>query len=107
MEKLAFKTLYGILIANMLFQKDSGDVMLNQERVCLYYMEEILEQINSIDIRQAVIRGILIYVACMAVYLSITYAVYHQRYTKGRQKVKQYYLHLKRVNRIYHEEDQV
>ncbi len=34
MEKLAFKTLYGILIANMLFQKDSGDVMLNQERVC-------------------------------------------------------------------------
>ncbi len=73
----------------------------------LYRMEELLEQINSIDIRQTVIRGILLYAVWMAVYLSVTYAVYYMRYTKGRQKVKQYYLHLKRVNKIYREEDQV
>lgn len=150
--------MYGILVANIQFRKDMGDIMLNQERVCemtrlaifdqkegrdcqpmisyfrkdyiakemiksfitgtvaffliasvivLYQMEDLMERINSLDIRQIVIRGILAYVACMGAYLLITYAIYYMRYTKGRQKVKRYYLHLKRVNRIYKEEDQM
>ena len=73
----------------------------------LYHLEELMEQINILDIPKLAVRGILIYMACMAVYLSITYAVYHIRYTKGRQKVKKYYLHLKRVNRLYREEEQM
>ena len=74
---------------------------------CLYYMEELIQQINSLDIRQITVRGILYYIACMAVYLLATYIVYHIRYTKGRQKIKKYYIHLKKVNRIYHEEEQL
>ena len=74
--------------------------------VGLYYMEDLMEQLNVMDIRQAVVRGILCYVVCMAVYLLITYIVYHIRYTKGRRKVKKYYMHLKRVNRLYQEEEQ-
>ena len=146
------------LITNMQFQKDMGDIMLNQERVCemtklaifdqkegrssrpmiqyfrkdyiarellkslitgtiaffvfaavlgVYHMEELMEQLNSLDIPKLAVRGVLSYAACMAVYLSITYVVYDMRYTKGRQKVKQYYLHLKRVNKIYREEEQM
>lgn len=75
--------------------------------VVLYSMEEWMEQINSIDIRQLIVRGILCYGVFLAVFLLITYIVYHIRYTKGRQKVKRYYLHLKRVNRLYHEEEQI
>lgn len=72
-----------------------------------YHMEELMEQINALDIPKLAVRGILIYAACMAVYLAVTYAVYHVRYTKGRQEVKKYYIHLKRVNRIYREEEQI
>ncbi len=74
--------------------------------VCLYHMEELMAQINSINIRQAVTGGILCYAGFMAVYFLITYIVYYVRYTKGRQKVKKYYLHLRKVNKLYHEEEQ-
>ncbi len=73
----------------------------------LYFMEDWMEELNSIDIRQWIVRGILCYASFLAVFLLITYIVYHIRYTKGRQKVKKYYLHLKKVNRLYREEDQV
>lgn len=74
--------------------------------VCLYHMEKLIEQINSIDIRQTIIGGVLGYAVFMAVYFLITYIVYYIRYTKGRQTVKKYYLHLRKVNKLYHEEEQ-
>ena len=73
----------------------------------LYYTEDLIEQINSIDIRQIAVKGILCYGACMGVYLLITYIVYYVRYTKGRHEVKRYYMHLKKVNKLYREEEQV
>ena len=73
----------------------------------LYYTEDLIEQINSIDIRQIAVKGILCYGACMGVYLLITYIVYYVRYTKGRHEVKKYYMHLKKVNKLYREEEQV
>ena len=73
----------------------------------LYYTEDLIEQINFIDIRQIAVKGILCYGACMGVYLLITYIVYYVRYTKGRHEVKKYYMHLKKVNRLYREEEQV
>lgn len=75
--------------------------------VGLYFMEELLEQINSIDLMQTASQICVCYGICMAVYFAITYLVYHIRYTRGRQKIKKYYLHLKKVNKIYHEEEDV
>lgn len=73
----------------------------------LYCVENLIEQINTIDIRE-MITGILIcYAVYLAVYFVITYIVYHVRYSRGRQKVKKYYLHLKKVNRLYCEEEQI
>lgn len=73
----------------------------------LYYAEDLMIKINSIDIRQTVINIVLCYVVFMGVYSLITYVVYYLRYTKGRQKVKQYYAHLKKVNRLYQEEERM
>lgn len=73
----------------------------------LYCVENLIEQINTIDIRQ-IVTGILIcYAVYLAVYFIITYIIYYVRYSKGRQKVKKYYLHLKKVNRLYREEEQI
>lgn len=66
-----------------------------------------MEQLNSMDIRGTVVQGILCYAVCMAVYLLLTYVIYYMRYTRGRQKVKKYYRHLKKVNKIYREEEQL
>lgn len=73
----------------------------------MYFAEDLLEQISAIDIRQAAARLFVCYGACMAVYFVVTYVVYYVRYTRGRQKVKKYYMHLKKVNKIYHEEEEI
>lgn len=71
----------------------------------VYGAEQLLRQINTIDIRQTATRVLLWYVAWIGIYCLITYVVYHIRYTKGRQKVKEYYIHLRMVNRLYQEEE--
>lgn len=73
----------------------------------IYDTQEVMGKISSMGIRQILIGGIFCYALYMAGYLLITYAVYHVRYTAGRQKVKNYYQHLKKVNKIYREEDQI
>lgn len=75
--------------------------------VGLYFMEELLDQINTIDVLQIAARIGVCYGVCMAVYFAVTYVVYYIRYTKGRQAVKKYYMHLKKVNKIYHEEEEI
>ena len=60
----------------------------------LYYVERLTDQISAFDLRQAAGR------LCL-----VTYAVYHVKYTKGRAKVRKYYMHLKKVNGIYREEE--
>lgn len=71
----------------------------------LYLMEDLLDQMGTIDIPQMAVRIGVCYGACMAVYFAATYIIYHIRYTRGRQAVKKYYLHLKKVNKIYNEEE--
>ena len=68
--------------------------------LCLYHIEELMDQLNHLDIPKIAVRGVLVYAVYLAVYLLITYAVYNMRYTRGRREVKKYYIHLKRVNRI-------
>lgn len=72
----------------------------------LCHVEELLEQLNAIDVRQVVMQMLLCYGIGMAVYLCVTYVVYFMRYKTGRKKVKKYYMHLKRVNKIYQEDEQ-
>lgn len=73
----------------------------------LYDAESLMNQLNTMDIQKIVINGILCYVVFMAVYSLITYMVYYARYSKGRMKVKKYYAHLKKVNKLYRQEEQV
>ncbi len=77
--------------------------------MCVVYlsfeMENFMDNINQIDLVQFV-TGILVkYGIFMAVYLLITYVVYNVRYSDGRRHVKQFYEHLKKVNKIYEQEE--
>ena len=77
--------------------------------ICFAYifcqMDYFMENMNQIDII-ALATGILIkYLIFMAVYLLITYAVYSVRYTEGRKHIKMFYGHLKKVNKLYEQEE--
>lgn len=70
-----------------------------------FEMENLMDSINQLNLVQLV-TGILVkYGIFMAVYLFITYVVYNFRYSEGRRHIKQFYAHLKKVNKIYEQEE--
>lgn len=76
--------------------------------ICLGFMcraEEIVNSLNTLDIRQILIDFGTVYLIFMAVYFAVTYVIYYRRYSMGRQDIKKYYVHLRKVNRSYHQED--
>lgn len=75
--------------------------------VGLYCVESLMQTIGSFDIRQLAQFAVIGYVACLAAYLSITYAVYNARYSKGRLLARKFYARLKKVNKLYYEEEQM
>lgn len=76
---------------------------------CVIYvsceLEYFMDNINKLDIMGFGTEIFLYYIIFMATYLIVTYVVYNVRYTVGRAHIKQFYTHLKKVNRIYEQED--
>lgn len=73
----------------------------------VYHMEELLEQINSLDFVQMGITVGVFYVVFMLLYSFITWAVYQLRYADGRKELRKYGEHLKTVNKMYVREDKL
>ncbi len=68
-------------------------------------MDALTGKISSIDYESFAMKIILIYLAFMAIYFIITYLVYIFRYEKQALKAKSYRNHLKRLNKIYSQEE--
>lgn len=75
--------------------------------VGLYYVESLMQTVGAADIRSLVKMAAIGYAGCLAAYLAVTYIVYYVRYSKGRLKAKKFYAHLKKVNKLYYEEEQM
>ena len=73
----------------------------------LYYVESLMQALGSADIRHLVKMAVIGYVSCLAAYLAVTYIVYYARYSKGRHQARKFYAHLKKVNKLYYEEEQM
>lgn len=67
--------------------------------------EELLESLQITNLQGILVTAILAYIVFMAVYFGITYVVYNIRYTAGRKKVKEYYMEIKKINKIYSREE--
>lgn len=67
--------------------------------------EELVNSLNKVDFKGILTGFGMAYLIFMAVYFGVTYVIYYRRYSIGRQNVKKYYVHLKKVNRLYHQED--
>ncbi len=73
----------------------------------LYDTEVIFSLINFADYVAFGISLLWKYALFLAVYLMITYVVYAIRYQNGCRKLKKYYGHLKKVNKMYGREDKL
>lgn len=73
----------------------------------LYSAESFLARLNQMDIRAALTWLLVTYLLFMMLYMGATYIVYHVKYTAGRRRVKQYYLHVRKVNQMYEREERL
>lgn len=73
----------------------------------VYSSEQLMNEINTTNIQGFLISIAIRYVVFMAIYLAVTYAVYNQRYTRGRKRVKKYYNNLKKLSQIYEREEKL
>lgn len=74
---------------------------------CLYYMQELMKELNKIDLQASAITLGVSYAVWIVFYEAVTYIVYQLRYTKGRRKIKSYYASLKKVNQMYEREEKL
>lgn len=70
-------------------------------------MEHIMNEMSTPDLIATGTTVVLVYVAFMAVYLLITWFVYERRYTKGRKALKEYYDHVRKINKMYDREEKL
>ena len=73
----------------------------------MYSMEYIMEEMNTSQLIATAITVVLVYAAFMAVYLLVTWFVYQRRYTKGRKALKEYYDHVRKINKMYDREEKL
>lgn len=73
----------------------------------LYSLEELLQQINTMDIPGFIVSVVIRYLIFMAVYLAATYITFNMKYTVGRKKVKGFYNNVKKVNKIFSREEKL
>lgn len=71
------------------------------------YMEQIMNEMSAPDLIATATTIVLVYFAFLAVYLLITWFVYQQRYTKRRKALKEYYDHVRKINKMYDREEKL
>ncbi len=70
----------------------------------LYHMNELMENINTIDLPAMGKRTAFLYLGLLGVFLVINYVVYHIRYRRNRKKLAMFNHILKRISHVYQTE---
>ena len=69
-----------------------------------YHMEELMENINTMDLPAMGKQFVFLYLGLLAVYQLIHYVIYHIRYQKNRRSLAAYNQILKQISHIYQTE---
>lgn len=67
----------------------------------LYYYEELMENLYSIDFALFARNVITYYVVFLAVYALVTYIVFTCRFVVAKKSIRRYYHNLKKLNAMY------
>ena len=66
-----------------------------------YHMEDLMEQINTMDLPAMGKQLIFLYLGLLAIYQLIHYVIFHIRYQKNRRSLAAYQQILKQISHIY------
>ena len=69
-----------------------------------YHMEDLMEQINTMDLPARGMQFIFLYLGLLAVYQLVHYVIFHIRYQKNRRSLAAYQQILKQISHIYQAE---
>ena len=69
-----------------------------------YHMEDLMENINTVDLPDMGKQLVFLYLGLLAVYQLVHYVIYHIRYQKNRKSLATYNQILKQISHIYQTE---
>lgn len=69
----------------------------------LYFYEELLMNLYTIDFAALAKNVIAYYVVFLIIYGLLTYIVFTIRFIKAKKSIKRYYQNLKKLNSMYHQ----
>ena len=70
-----------------------------------YFAEYLMENIHKMNLVSLGVRILLGYIAVLVLYSILTYIQYAWRYHKAKKSVKDYYVQLTRLNKMYNKEE--
>ena len=70
----------------------------------LYYYEELMTNLYSMDFEAFAKNVITYYVVFLVIYGLVTYIVFTIRFLKAKKSIKRYYHNLKKLNAMYHQQ---
>ena len=73
---------------------------------CIYYFEELMLTIYSMDLEAAAIRVITGFAVFQILFLAVTFFVYFYRFSRARKNLNNYYQNLRRLYAGYQENQQ-
>lgn len=70
-----------------------------------YFAEYLMEHIHKMNLVSLGVRVLLGYIGVLILYSVLTYVQYAWRYHKAKKSVKDYYVQLTRLNKMYQKEE--
>lgn len=69
----------------------------------LYNVDELLDDLYSIDLAQFAQNIISVYVIFVVVYCCLTYVIFTYRFVRAKKSIRRYYHNLKKLSAMYRE----
>ena len=91
------------LLKGVIYGTIAFGIILLMWGVC--HMEELIQNLDSIDLIQLGTSILIRYLIFLAVYLDAVDRYANRYYAEGKRRSKRYYRHLKRLGRIYEDQE--
>lgn len=75
--------------------------------LAIYFVQNNIAWIEAVGTVASMIAAVILYIAFIIFFLVLTYKIYSRRYTKERERLKEYQKTLREVVRLYEEEQNV
>ncbi len=73
--------------------------------IALYFLEELLENIHKMNLVRLGVKVIIGYIILLVAYSVVVYIVQTVKYSRAKKSIKNYYMQLGRLTKIYAKEE--